>query len=170
MRLFPYFFVGLSLCQLVSPVSLFSEEDKKEARKVAVGDTVTLAYVMKVRNVIVESSELNGPLEFTVGKGEVIPGLEKYVTGMSRGEFRSFTVSPENAYGARTEPEKVIPKNQLPPGVLPEEKMILVSTDEQGEKRYITIKEVRDSTVVVDFNHPLAGRELYFEVEVLDIR
>ncbi len=151
-----------------TPLHSFAQS-KYPLRKAKVGSKVTIEYAVVVEDAMVESSKQNGPLTFTIGKGEVVAGLEEAVTGMRIGEIKSFAVPPEKGYGQATEPVVELPLSSLPPDIVPEKRMILFLDDESGKKRFVTIVEVKEKSVVVDLNHPLAGKELLFEVEVLDI-
>jgi len=160
--------VVLTLICLCSSPSLAGKQ--KAPVTVREGSTVTIDYAIVVGDVVVESSERSGPLVFTVGRHEVIEGLEKAVIGMKVGEYKAFKVPPEEGYGRPTEPVQEIPLGNLPPGVVPEKNLVLILEDATGHKRFVTIVEVRDKTVVVDLNHPLAGKELDCQVKVIEIK
>jgi FKBP-type peptidyl-prolyl cis-trans isomerase 2 len=163
------FLTVLFVAFLCLPASSSYAKPKNRLSKITEGCKVTINYAVVADDVLVETSNDRGPMVFTVGEGTVLPGLEKAVIGMRMGEVKSFVLEPEDAYGKRTEPIRELPLSMLPPGVKPEKRMVLMLDDEEaGRKKFITIVEVKEHSVVVDFNHPLAGKELVFEVEVVD--
>ena len=120
----------------------------------------------------VESSHDRGePLAFLVGTGMLIPGLEKALTGHEAGERFDVTVEPAEAYGERREDfTQRVPKKyfrdaeQLKPG------MMTVLSVSGGGQRQVTVQKVGSSVIDVDLNHPLAGKTLVFDVEIVDVR
>lgn len=115
-----------------------------------------------------DKSEDQEPLEFEVGNGEVIPGFEENLIGMTVGDEKVFTLEPEEAYGERRE-ELVV---DVDPGELPADidvGDVLPMELEEGAVAEGVVVEVGEESVTVDFNHPLAGRALTFEVRILDI-
>ncbi|MCE7927293.1 MAG: FKBP-type peptidyl-prolyl cis-trans isomerase [Dehalococcoidia bacterium] len=135
-------------------------------RRVLEGDTVSLHLVARVAGtgeLLDSTRETNEPLSFVVGRHTVIPGLEDAVTGMSVGEVRSVDVSPERAFGLRDERRVTeIERDRVPPEA--EEGDIL-----RVDGAPMAVIEITGSFVVVDGNHPLAGKALSLEVELLDI-
>lgn len=117
---------------------------------------------------VFDSSEGREPLEFTIGGGQLIPGFEKAVTGMAEGEEKTVTLPPGDAYG-EYDHELVIegPKSAFPSGL----KVGGSYTFQigKGDEAEGIVKEIRDGTVVVDFNHPLAGKRLTFHVRVVSV-
>jgi FKBP-type peptidyl-prolyl cis-trans isomerase 2 len=134
-------------------------------------DVVKVHYTGKLENgQIFDSSQDREPLEFTVGEGKIIPGIENAVIGMNPGDNKEVTVSPENAYGEyRDDMIGEIPKEQLPEDIEPQIGMELVARNEQGDEQVIRIKEIKDSSIVIDANHPLAGEKLYFNLQLLEV-
>jgi FKBP-type peptidyl-prolyl cis-trans isomerase 2 len=110
----------------------------------------------------------NEPLEFEVGCGQIIPGFEEAVVGMSPGDEKEFDLKPQDAYG-EYDPELMhkISKDQLPMNVAPG--MILVATLPNGIQTPVKVVEVTDEWVTIDLNHPLAGKHLNFKVKILDV-
>ncbi|MFH1506717.1 MAG: peptidylprolyl isomerase [archaeon] len=120
---------------------------------------------------VFDSSERVGkPLEFEAGTGVVIPGFDKAIMGMKKGEEKEIVLKPEEAYGDRN-PEliKKIPREQLPKEQEPKKGMILGLGTPDGRQIPAIITEVTDKEVSIDLNHPLAGKTLHFKVKVLDI-
>jgi peptidylprolyl isomerase len=139
-------------------------------RIVAEGDQVRVNYVGRFADgSIFDTSEGQVPLEFTVGAGQVIDGFDQAVVGLKAGESRKVVVSPENGYGEHM-PEMVaeVERQQIPD----HEKLVLGSMLEvgleDGQSLEVQVVELSDASVVLDGNHPLAGKELHFEIEVLE--
>ena len=119
---------------------------------------------------VFDSSEDRDPLTFLVGHNQMIPGFEEEMQGAAVGERRTFTLTPDRAYGEKDENGVVeLPRSQFPPEAELEVGMVLVAqvTDGPLPFRILTIGE---ETVTVDFNHELAGHDLTFSVEVVELR
>ncbi len=120
---------------------------------------------------VFDSSRGRSPMEVQIGTGQVVPGLESGVMGMEVGETRTFTIAPENAYGEHDENlcHRVEKKRFAEPESIAVGRMFKISL---GEGRSIpgTVTQVGEEDVLIDLNHPLAGMELTFEVECLEIR
>ncbi len=121
-------------------------------------------------NEIVDSNKGAQPLEFVTGKGQIIPGLEKALEGMNEGESADILVKAEDAYG-ELNPEAVqtLPIEQFE-GVDLKEGMTLYGQGEDGQTVQVVVKSFNDKEVTIDFNHPLAGKDLMFSVKVLSER
>jgi peptidylprolyl isomerase len=142
------------------------------------GDRVKVHYTGKLDDgSIFDSSECgdsdcgcSGPLEFTVGEGEVIPGFDQAIEGMSIDETRSVHIPVEQAYGERME-EMVaqVPRGELPADMVPEVGQQLEVTQEDGNVFQVVITEVTDDQVTIDANHPLAGQNLNFDIRLVEI-
>ena len=120
---------------------------------------------------VFDSSDNHGqPLEFKVGSGQVIPGFDKAVTGMKKGEEKEFDIKPGEAYGSPN-PDLVhnIPKEHLPKEPEPKAGMILKMTLQDGRQIPAKIVKVEKDTVKVDLNHPLAGKKLHFRIKLTEI-
>jgi len=121
-------------------------------------------------NEVVDTNKGAQPLEFITGKGHIIPGLENALVGMSEGESADILVKAADAYGeVNPEAVQVIPKEQFE-GIDLVEGMTLYGQGEGGQSVQVTVKSFTDSDVTVDFNHPLAGKDLMFNVTVLSER
>jgi len=119
---------------------------------------------------VVDTNKGAQPLEFITGKGQIIPGLESALVGMSEGESADILVKAADAYGeVNDEAVQVIPKEQFE-GIDLVEGMTLYGQGEGGQSVQVTVKSFTDSDVTVDFNHPLAGKDLMFNVTVLSER
>lgn len=119
---------------------------------------------------VVDSNKGGAPLEFIVGQGQIIPGLEKHILDMSEGESKSVEVPAEEAYGPYNE-EAIQPhdKEQFA-GIDLEEGMTLYGQSEQGQTVQVTVKSIDGDQVTIDYNHPLAGKALAFDLTVSSAR
>jgi peptidylprolyl isomerase len=134
------------------------------------GKTVMAHYTLTVEGKVLDSSKQREPLNFKVGSKQVLPGFEKAVQGMKVGEKRSFQVSPDDGYGEEDPGEiREITKDKLPPDVIPEAGMTLYAKGIDGQPMPVRIVEVTNNGVILNYNHPLVGRTLNFEVEIIDI-
>lgn len=135
-------------------------------------NTVKVHYTGKLSDgQIFDSSEGKEPLEFTLGQGRLIPGFEKGLIDMKLNEKKTITVSKEEGYGEpREELIQEVQKSQLPPDMAPEVGMGLISKTEDGQEMNLVIVEVKEEIIIIDGNHPLAGKELVFDLEVVDIK
>ncbi|HEX7973240.1 MAG TPA: peptidylprolyl isomerase [Anaerolineales bacterium] len=132
---------------------------------------VTMDYTLKVDGEVVDSSDNNEPIQFIQGQGQIIPGLERQLYGMTIGESKNVVVPPGEGYGevdsgAYTD----IPRSDFPPHIPLETGIQLQLRDQNGEVMDAYITEVRDEDIRLNFNHPLAGKELHFAVSVVDVR
>jgi FKBP-type peptidyl-prolyl cis-trans isomerase SlyD len=134
------------------------------------GSKVQLQYTLTVdEGKVLDSNNGGEPLAFTQGQHEIIPGLEKALDGMRAGEEKKVTLKAADAYG-EVNPEAVteVPKERIPPDALAVGTE-LVAQGPSGQRRTVRVKEIRESTVVIDMNHPLAGKTLIFDVKVLNV-
>ncbi len=134
------------------------------------GDVVRLNYKGTFADgTVFDSSENHGPIQFIVGKGMVISGFEDAVVGMKPGDSKTIEISSENAYGPhRDELVLEIPKDKLPEGLEPEiGQRIQFSKDDQTFE--LQVMAMGEANVTFDGNHPLAGKDLIFEIELLEI-
>ncbi len=135
-------------------------------------DTVRVHYTGKLPDgQVFDSSLEREPIEFTMGQGQLIPGFEKGLLDMKVNEKKTVEIPSEEAYGApREELVQEVQKSQLPEEIKPEPGMGLVSKTPDGQEMNLVVKEVKDDTIVVDGNHPLAGKDLIFDLEVVEIK
>lgn len=135
------------------------------------GDTVKIHYTGTLDDGSqFDSSEGRDPLEFELGAGQVIRGFDKAVEGMSEGEEKSVTIEADDAYGQRHDQMvQEVPKSALPDDLEPEVGMPLQARNQDGQSLSLTVTEVGDDTITVDGNHPLAGRDLKFEIQLVEI-
>lgn len=135
------------------------------------GDTVRIHYTGTLDDgTQFDSSAGRDPLEFALGGGQVIPGFDSAVDGMTVGESKSVTIPPEQAYGERHEQlVQQVPKSALPDDMKPEVGMQLQSQSPDGQVMNLIVTEVEEAAITVDANHPLAGQALTFAIELVEI-
>jgi FKBP-type peptidyl-prolyl cis-trans isomerase 2 len=135
------------------------------------GNTVKVHYTGRLEDgTEFDSSKGKEPLEFTIGQGQLIPGFEQGVLGMGPGESKTINIPSDQAYGPH-DPEKVIEmdRDQVPPGVEPQIGMQIRGTPPGGRPIVFTVSGVSESKVTLDGNHPLAGKDLVFEIQLVEI-
>jgi len=139
--------------------------------KVKSGDRVTVHYTGKLSDgTLFDSSEGRAPLTFTAGTGQVIPGFEKAVEGMKVKDKKNFTIPSHEAYGpVIKELVLEIPRERLPPKPDPQVGMQLIMRGPQGQQIPARIVKVEEKKVTIDMNHPLAGKDLNFDIEIVGI-
>ncbi|RLD61314.1 MAG: peptidylprolyl isomerase [Bacteroidetes bacterium] len=139
--------------------------------KVKNNDKVKVHYTGKLTDgQVFDSSLEREPLEFTVGTGQMIPGFDKGVLDMELSEKKTIDIPAAEAYGeSREELKQEVSKQLLPEDLKPEVGMSLASQTPDGHQMQFVVTEVKDETIFVDGNHPLAGKDLVFEVEMIAI-
>lgn len=139
--------------------------------KIADGKTVIIDYTLSLKNGdVIETTQDDEPVTYVQGTGELIDGLEQAVAGLEKGAKKDIVLPVAHAFGAH-DPEALleIPKTDLPPESLVPE-TVLHASGPKGQTINGKVVEVKVSTVLVDFNHPLAGQELHCVVHVIDVR
>ena len=141
------------------------------ANAVQEGSKVTLHYTGTFDDgVKFDSSKGREPLEFTVGEHKVIPGFEEGVKGMKKGEKKTIKVAPADGYGERRdEMVQKIPKDKIPENMTLKKGMVLTFKGPKDKTFMATISDFDDKDITLDLNHPLAGKNLNFEVEIIGI-
>ena len=135
------------------------------------GVVVSMEYSLHVDGELLDTSDGQGPLQFLVGYGNVISGLESEMMGMKVGESKDVVVQPENGYGEFDEEAFInVPRDQFPKDMPLEVDAELTVRDDEGNARYARVESIEGDTVRLDFNHPLAGAELHFNVKVVALR
>ncbi|HZS10692.1 MAG TPA: peptidylprolyl isomerase [Nitrospirales bacterium] len=132
---------------------------------IADGTKVTLEYTLMLPDkTVAETTVGQEPVSYVQGKQEILPGLEKALTGLTEGQRKTITLSPEDAYGVYDASKKVeVPKSRMPPD-------IQVGTRLRGQDgQEAKVEAIKGDTVVVDVNHPLAGKALIFDVHILKV-
>jgi FKBP-type peptidyl-prolyl cis-trans isomerase 2 len=137
------------------------------------GDTVQVNYTGKLADgTVFDSSEGREPYEFNLGAGQAIPGFDKAILGMKVGEKKTVTIPSDEAYGPHLDDMVVeVPREKLPSNIEPKVGQMLEATRPDGEKIGFIITNVSDNnTVTLDANHPLAGKDLTFDIELVKIQ
>jgi peptidylprolyl isomerase len=140
-------------------------------QQVTKGDTIHVHYHGTLSNgEVFDSSNGRAPLEFEVGSGMVIPGFDNGVLEMKVGEKKTIHIPFMEAYGPK-QAEMIVefPKTQFPPDLNPEVGMALTMNNGQGQQFQVNVVEVKEEVVVLDANHPLAGQDLTFDLELVSI-
>jgi peptidylprolyl isomerase len=135
------------------------------------GDTVRVHYTGKLDDgTVFDTSQQRDPLEFTIGEGQIIPGFERAVVGMSPGDMKTERIPADDAYGPH-ENEMVleVERTKMPTTIEPEVGQQLQNHHEDGRVTPVLITGVTDAAVTLDANHPLAGKDLTFEIELVEI-
>ena len=135
------------------------------------GDTITVHYTGTFEDgKVFDTSRQRDPMEFTIGQGSLISGFEQAVVGMAPGESKTVTLPPEQAYGTYDDQKvQVIERKQMPPDLKVEVGQRLEVRGQGGQTGIVSVKELTDSTVTLDANHPLAGQTLIFDIELIAI-
>ena len=136
--------------------------------KVENGKNVSVHYTLKLEDgTVVDSSVGREPLKTVIGQGQLIPGFEKGLVGMEVGEKKNIEVEPDEGYGERYDGlVTTVSPEQVPPGVKVGD--VLQSSGERGVMN-VTITNITEEGITIDANHPMSGKKLYFEVEVMGI-
>lgn len=135
------------------------------------GDTVRVHYTGKLEDgTVFDSSVDREPLEFTIGSGQVIPGVEQAVAGMTPGEQKSAEIAPEDGYGPRRDDMvAVVPRKELPDDLNPTVGQQLAVKQDDGQAFNVTVTETSEQSITVDANHALAGRSLIFDLQLVEV-
>ena len=167
-RLLPVLLSILVLIALIPISGCGGEEGEITAKN---GDTVRVDYTGTLSDgTVFDSSADREPLEFTVGAGSMIEGFDRAVLGMKPGESKTVDIPADEAYGAyRDDLVFEVDKGELPPEMDPQVGDRLVMTQSNGQQIPVTVTAVNESTVTMDANHKLAGEDLTFEIELVEI-
>ena len=158
-----------TLLLLAGPAAA-QEKDNPGSPAIENGSKVSFEYtLMDEAGKVIETSKGRDPLSYTQGGQQIIPGLEKALTGMRAGEEKKVTVKPEEGYGPLDPKAQVeVPKTAIPPEAL-KVGTTLQGRSPSGAPQMARVKEVKEKTVVLDLNHPLAGQTLVFEVKIVGV-
>ncbi len=154
---------------LVAPLTGFAKEKKKKVATVEDGKKVSIEYTLKLEDGTVVDSNVGGkPFTYVQGKHQIVKGLEEGLAGLKVGDSKHVVVPPEKGYGEINKDAFIeVSKDKVPKGV--KVGSMLKGTSKDGRPFYVKVAEVKEKTVVLDLNHPLAGKTLYFDVKVLNI-
>jgi FKBP-type peptidyl-prolyl cis-trans isomerase SlyD len=136
------------------------------------GAVVSLAYTLRLSNGdVIDYSEIDDPLEYLHGAENIVPGLERELTGLHVGESKDVVVEPAEGYGDY-DPEdvEVVERGMLPKNLTVKLGMVLAISDEDGNLSEAVVREISAKDVTLDFNHPLAGQKLFFSVQIIGVR
>jgi len=171
MRLYRFSLASLVALILASPQTSNGAEKAKDDRVVKDGMSVSFDYTLKDSDgKVIESSKGNKPLNYIHGQKAMIPGLEKQLTGMKVGDEKNVRVKPEDAYGPVNKnafqevPKERIPANGLKLGA------VLAAKGPEGQIIPARVHDIKEKVVVMDMNHPMAGKTLVFDVKIVDIQ
>ena len=142
-----------------------------EQLKVEDGKVVSMHYTLHVDGKVVDSSEGSEPLQFIQGMGHIIPGLEHELYDMKVGQSKNITVPPKDGYGETDETAFMdVPREAFPSDVPLEKGTELELRDQSGHPVYARVDSASENNIRLDMNHPLAGKELNFDVKIADVR
>ena len=141
------------------------------SEKIKVGDKVSVNYTGKFENgEVFDSSEGRAPLEFTVGAGELIKGFDQAVVGMAEGEKKSVHIEAQDAYGERSDDRVFdLPKDRVPEDMNLEVGMQVQLNDKDNNPVPAVVSAIKEDAIELDVNHPLAGKVLQFDIEIVGI-
>lgn len=132
---------------------------------------VSMEYTLHVEGEKIDSSEGQDPLQFLAGHGNIITGLEREMMGMKVGDSKEVTIQPADAYGEFDDQAFMeVPRDQFPQDMPLEEGLELTVRDDSGQSRYARVDGIEGNNVTLNFNHPLAGDELHFNIKVVGLR
>ena len=169
----------LAAFTMIGPVQLRAEDTSPavpantaaQEKIIAAGMKVKVDYTLTVDGKVVESSKDQSPLEYTQGDENMIPGFTQQMEGLKVGDEKTFSLTPEEGYGM-VDPQAIqeVPKSAIGSDIQLSVGLELQMNDPQGNAYPAVVKEIKEDKVVLDFNHPLAGKSLTFNVKVVDIQ
>jgi len=134
------------------------------------GKTVRFDYILTVDGKIFDTSKKGDPLQYTHGKGDIVVGLEKGLEGLRVDDEKLIVVKPEEGYGViDSNAIKIVPRATLPPNIDLKVGMMLQVPASGGRMLTAIVRDTQDDAVALDFNHPLAGKTLYFQVKIVSM-
>ena len=156
---------------LLTSAPLIAAQSTKENKVVKDGAVISLQYILSGEDgKTIESNKGREPMKYTQGTKQIIPGLEKALAGMKVGEEKRVKVKPEDGYGPINEqafqefPKEKVPQEMQKVGAQ------LILKGPQGQALPVRVKEIKEKTVLMDMNHPMAGKTLVFDVKILEIQ
>ena len=163
--------MAVTIAALFFTAQLFAQSAAKPQTVVQAGAAVSFDYTLTDDGgKVIDSSKGKEPMNYIHGKGEIIPGLEKEMAGMAVGAEKKVTVKPEDAYGpVNPQAFQEVPKDKLPPDAL-KVGTVLTAQGPQGQGIPVRVHEIKANTVIMDFNHPLAGKTLSFDIKITDVK
>ena len=163
---------SLLLITLLSGIVLLTNGCNGGSAIASDGDTVRVHYTGTLEDgTTFDTSVGREPLEFTLGEGKMIPGFEKAVYGLKVGKSKTVTIPAEEAYGLhRDDLVTIVEREQLPADLDPKVDQQLQMQQTDGRTAVVIVTDVSETTITVDANHPLAGKDLTFEIELVEIK
>jgi FKBP-type peptidyl-prolyl cis-trans isomerase SlyD len=161
----------ISAIVLISPAGIAAAEKSRDERVVKAGLLVSIDFTLKgTDGKVIETTKGQGPAQYIHGKQMLPTGLERALTGMKVGEQKNVTLKPEDAYG-KVDPKatKEIAREKVPPNGL-KVGAVLTHQNPDGSLAPMTVRQIKEKTVVMDMNHPMAGKTLLFDVKVVDLQ
>ncbi|MBN1688423.1 MAG: peptidylprolyl isomerase [Candidatus Omnitrophica bacterium] len=135
------------------------------------GKRVTFHYILKVDGKVVEKTRKTKPLEYVHGKGQILPGLQKSLEGHNEGDECQVTLEPKDAYGfVQAELLVQIDRAKIPTGEELKLGALITAKSESGKTITGSIRDISPEIVLVDFNHPLAGKTLHFDIKIVQVK
>ena len=164
-------FATLLVLSASLPTNRALAEESAPAGAIKDGSVVSLEYTLSdEKGQVMDTNKDKQPMVFTQGGHQIIPGLERELTGMKVGDTKKVQVKPEDAYGpVNPGAFQEVPKDKLPPEAL-KVGTILTAQGPQGQPIPVRVHEIKESTVIVDFNHPMAGKTLFFDIKILGVK
>lgn len=156
---------------MLAPTAVLAAGKQEAVTTVSAGKEVSIEYTLTLEDKkVVDTNVGKDPLTYKHGSGQLITGLETRLEGMAVGESKHITVSPEDGYG-QVNPQafQEVPKENIPADAM-KVGTELIGRDAQGRVVRPRVSEIKEETVVLDFNHPLAGETLYFDVKILGVQ
>ena len=163
---------SLLLITLLSGIVLLTNGCNGDSAMASDGNTVKVHYTGTLEDgTTFDTSVGREPLEFTLGAGKMIPGFEKAVYGLAVGESKTVTILAEEAYGPyRIDLVTIVEREQLPTGLEPEVGQQLQAQQTDGSTAMVIVTDVSETTITIDANHSLAGKDLTFEIKLVEIK
>ncbi len=141
------------------------------ATTVTDGQVVSLEYTLRVDGKVVDTSEGGEPLEYLHGAANIIPGLEREMDGMVVGESKTVVIAASDGYGEMDEEAFIeVPRSEFPDDMPLKPGLEMELSGPEGQPMYARVESMEGETVVLNMNHPLAGKELHFDVKVVNLR
>jgi peptidylprolyl isomerase len=136
------------------------------------GNMVKMHYNAKIGDRLIDTSRNKNPIEFKVGEGQILQGLDEAVVGLETGDKKTVVVPPEKAYGQRKEEliQKIRRDKSKEPAEGIEEGNVIQFKTKEGKNGYATVTKVEEDNITIDLNHPLAGRTINFDLEIVDVK
>jgi FKBP-type peptidyl-prolyl cis-trans isomerase SlyD len=159
------------IAALLFSTGLVAETAEIVEAQIREGSQVALEYTLSDESgTVIESNKGKQPMSYIHGKSQIIPGLEKELSGMKVGEEKKIKIKPEDGYGpVNLDAFQEVRKDKLPPEALKVGTM-LMAQGPQGQGIPVRVHEIKDTTVIMDLNHPMAGKTLSFDVKISEVK